>query len=75
MNDHVIRLTSVTYAIRAQKLLDKHGFYSTVKKLPVGKNTQGCGYGIKVSGNLNTILNMLSSAGIRVLEVLGGDGA
>lgn len=69
MHRHVIRLTSVTYAIRAQKLLEQHGIRSYVKKLTNSMSVHGCGYGLEIIGDPDTAVQIIESAGIRIVEV------
>lgn len=69
MNKYVIRLTSVTYAIRAQKLLEQRGFRVYLKKLTSGFSAHGCGYGIVITGDINLANQIISAAGITILEV------
>lgn len=72
LSKHIIRLTSVTYAIRAQKLLEQRGIRAYIKKLVKSLSIHGCGYGLEISGDLNTVIQILSSAGIRIVEVVEG---
>ena len=69
MNRYIIRLTSVTYAIRAQRLLEQKGIHSYVRKLPHSLHVRGCGYGLALSGSVEAATQVLSAAGIRIVEV------
>lgn len=69
MKRQIIRLTSVTYAMRAQKLLAQHGILSHVRKLAIHLNITGCGYGLEVVGDVRLAVQILSAAGIRVVQV------
>lgn len=73
MNQHVIRLTSVTYAARAQKLLEQRGIRSHVKKVVKNMSVHGCGYGVEVSGEPGQAVRVLEDAGIRIVEVTPSD--
>ena len=73
MNRHVIRLTSVTYAIRAQKMLEQRGVRSYIKKLVKNMSVHGCGYGLEISGDLNLAVQIITAAGIRIVEVIEGE--
>lgn len=73
MNRHLIRLTSVTYAIRAQKLLEARGIRAYVKKLTKSLNIQGCGYGLEITGNLQEAVKIITDAGIRIVEIAEGN--
>lgn len=70
MGKHVIRLTSVTYAIRAQKLLEQRGIRSYIKKLTRSLSVHGCGYGVEIVGDLSVAVEIISTAGIRIVEVM-----
>lgn len=71
MNKTIIRLTSVTYAIRAQKLLEQQGIRANVKKILQGRMPGGCGYGVDVpTSALAAAQQALASAGIRVVELM-----
>ena len=66
----IIRLTSVTYAIRAQKLLERQGMRSYIKKLASNMSEHGCGYGLEVDANqLQQALEEITKAGIRVVAI------
>ena len=73
MNKSILRLASVTYAIRAQKILEQRGIRSGIKKILQGQTPGGCGYGLELDGaHLQAAQQELSSAGIRILELLRG---
>jgi len=64
----LIRLTSVTYAIRAQKLLEGQGIRSTIKKFARSLQVDGCGYGIEIDKmDLDKAAEILKAAKIRVV--------
>lgn len=69
----IIRLTSVTYAIRAQKVLEQHGIRSHVRKLVKNLQVSGCGYGLEVVGDIHLAARLISEAGIRIVEVVRED--
>lgn len=69
MNRHVIRLTSVTYAIRAQKLLEQRGIRSYIRKLTQSLGVYGCGYGLEIAGDLDSAVRIIEAAGIRIVEI------
>lgn len=70
MNRAVIRLSSVTYAIRAQRILEQHGIRSYVKRVTRSLQTTGCGYGLEINGDVGAAHTLLERSGIRVLEIL-----
>ena len=68
MQKALIRLTSVTYAIRAQKLLERHGMRVTIKKFARSLQVNGCGYGIEINQtDLGKAADILNEAGIRTV--------
>ena len=60
---------SITWAIRAQKLLEEQGFASTMRKVSNIGPGKGCGYGLDVQGDLSEALRLLDSHGIRIVDV------
>lgn len=70
MQKAIIRLSSVTYAIRAQKMLEQRGIRATVKKISRSMQVSGCGYGIEVGSNsLEEAKEIVLSAGIRIIGI------
>jgi len=68
----VIRLSSVTYAIRAQKLLEQQGIRSYVKRVTSTTQANGCGYGLEINGNLEAAQRIITASGIRIVEIMTG---
>lgn len=65
---HLIGMTSITYAVKAQKLLRSKGVQ--VKIVPTPKNVgSGCGYSLETSGDVSEVLRILSENGIKYKEV------
>jgi len=65
VSNEVIRLSSVTYAIRAQKVLEQKGIRSYVKR--VADQNNGCGYGLEIQGDVHTASRLISESGIRIV--------
>ena len=64
MNKTTITLSSVTYAIKMQKLLNREGIKSELVKVSDEKN-KGCTHGIKIDqNNLFSAVNLLRQRGI-----------
>lgn len=61
--------SSVTYAIKAQKLLARYRIYTTLTRSPSVTAVRGCGYGLKMSDVTREVeaLSLLSGSGISVL--------
>lgn len=64
MPTYLIALTSITYAIKAQNLLKSLGYYCEIQRTPKNLAT-GCGYSIRVKGNLSNIFQILDKALIK----------
>jgi hypothetical protein len=71
LNRTTIRLTSVTYALRGQKLLEQQGIRSQVKKMVKSTKVQGCGYGLEIMGEGERAVQILQDAGIRIIDAMG----
>lgn len=69
MDRRTIRLTSVTYAMRAQKLLERQGIRAYVRKIVKSLSVHGCGYGVQVVGDAEAAARLLTAAGIRVVAI------
>lgn len=64
----LIGMTSITYAVKAQKLLKSKGVQ--VKIIPTPKNVgSGCGYSLETNEDTSLILRILSENGIKYKEV------
>lgn len=66
--DWILVLSSVTYALEAQELLEKKQIRSALTRSAAIRRVRGCGYGLRV-GNADRAQaeNLLREAGIRVL--------
>lgn len=64
MQMYLIALTSITYAIKAQNLLKSLGYYCEIQRTPKTLGT-GCGYSIRVKGDLLAVLKILEQASIK----------
>lgn len=64
----IISLTSVTYALKAQKILEQNSIKTHLSKTTEYKFKQGCGYILKIHGNLEKAVNILKSNNIKVLD-------
>lgn len=64
----LIGMTSITYAVKAQKLLGKKGI--RVRIVPTPKNVgSGCGYSLETDGNADRITRILAENGIKFKSV------
>lgn len=67
--EHIFILSSVTYALKGKKLLEKSGINTALVKAENIKELRGCGYGIKVTKeNAEKAEKILLSHGIRIIS-------
>lgn len=60
MKTYLIALTSITFALRAQSLLIAEGYICEVERTPKSL-VRGCGYSIKIKGDIKKILEILQA--------------
>ena len=67
----ILVLSSVTYAMKAERLLASAGIYSSPIKTGEVVKVRGCGYGLKISGNGNCdrAKMIIENNGIKILGV------
>lgn len=65
---YLIALNSITYALKAENILKEQGFYCVVQRTP--KNfSSGCGYSIRVKGNIDIIIKILERNNIQIKAI------
>ncbi len=65
---HVIVLSSITYALKAQELLKNNGIYANITRSKAVRNVRGCGYGISFDSLLLDKVNeLLAQTGIPIV--------
>ncbi|MBP1559421.1 MAG: DUF3343 domain-containing protein [Oscillospiraceae bacterium] len=69
MSKPVLLVNSVTFAVKGQDLLKKHGIPSRIVRNADFKAVGGCGYGIMPFGDPQTARNILARGGVKVLGV------
>lgn len=67
----VLVVRSVTSAMKGQKLLEQNGISAYVERNTAPNSRQGCGYGLKIRGDV-AAAGILSAAGIKVSEIQRG---
>ena len=60
----LIALSSITYAMKAKRLLNNMGYYCEIEKTPKTLSS-GCGYSISVKDDSDIITSILSKNGIQ----------
>lgn len=66
----IIKLTSVTYAIKARDILKSKGIKSIVQKNPNPDKGEGCGYILVVQNAPEDTVNTLKFYGIDIKEAV-----
>ncbi len=66
---YLISMTSITYAIKAQNLLNSKGYRCDVVSTPKNVGT-GCGYSISVREDPKLIVRILNENGIKYKEII-----
>lgn len=65
----LIAVSSITYAMKAKKLLNGMGYYCEIEKTP--KNlSSGCGYSLRVKENSDIITGILKNNGIEYKAIM-----
>lgn len=71
MGKPMLVVSSITYAMRGQKILENHGIPSSIERDIKALAKYGCGYGLRVSvGSDQTAKDILTKGGIKVLAVI-----
>ncbi len=65
--DNLIRLSSVTSAMKARDILKKHGIYSKVQRIPAKKGQGACSYGVLLKNNIEKAVGILNDNNIKIL--------
>lgn len=64
---YLVAVTSITYAAKGQNLLQGYGYSCDIQRTP--KNfSSGCGYCLKVKGDINRITAILKNGGVRIKD-------
>ena len=64
---NVIIVSSVTYAMKGQSALSKHGISSALTRAEGVRSVKGCGYGLRIYGDIGEAALILKRSGIRIL--------
>lgn len=67
MNNELILLPSVTYAMKAKSILDKYKIRSYIQRTPRNTPIKSCGYCLFVPEKTDEAEKLLRKSGVRVL--------
>ncbi len=73
MDGPIFIVNSVTYAMRAEKVLQKFGITSKILRSSKYQTSSGCGYAVKVNCPEETAADIFNRAGIKVVSVVEED--
>lgn len=65
----IIKLNSVTYALKAKEVLRKNGISSKISKNPNPKKGEGCGYILSVNNASKNVLRILETNRVETVDV------
>ena len=74
MEQPLIVLSSITYAMKSKDLLLQHGIRAYVERTPRGLANHSCGYSIYVANHTDEAEQILKENGIRILGRAERDG-
>lgn len=66
----IVKLNSVTYALKANTVLQRKNIKSVVKKNPNPKKGEGCGYLLIVPNAPNNTVEFLKENGVDIKEAV-----
>lgn len=70
--DTVIVLTSMTYAYKAQEILNRYGIKNFLTRNAQTSRIRGCGYGLIIDGNQSGyVQKLLLENGIKIAGITG----
>ena len=70
--DTVIVLTSMTYAYKAQEILNRQGINNSLTRNAQTVRIRGCGYGLKIDDSQSGyVQKLLSENGIKIAGITG----
>lgn len=71
----VLVFSSVTYALKAQRVIAGAGINAELIRTARIREIKGCGYGVRVAdSDLRTASGEVAEEGIKVLTVINNDG-
>ena len=67
MKKELILLPSVTYAMKAKNILDRHDVRAYIQRTPKNTGIRSCGYCLFVPGRVDEAEKILRANGVRIL--------
>lgn len=73
MEDNLIMLSSVTFAMKSRDILRKNNINSTLVRTPIHLKNRSCGYSLYIPKYLDNAVEILRSRGISILGTAAVD--
>lgn len=70
MNKLIIKVGSVTFALKAKDILQNRGIKSQIKKTANPSKGEGCGYSVVVPDGTDSVVGILRLSGIEILDTV-----
>lgn len=71
MSYNILIFSSITYALKAQGIIEKEGIKTKLEKLKKGKSLHGCGYGLKIrNSDIIGAKNAVEKERIKIIDIL-----
>ncbi|MBQ7504126.1 MAG: DUF3343 domain-containing protein [Ruminococcus sp.] len=64
--DNLVKLSSLTSALRAKDILKYHGIFSKVTRIPSSSGKGNCSYGLKINNKIQEAVSILRENNIKV---------
>ncbi|MCH5303328.1 MAG: DUF3343 domain-containing protein [Ruminococcus sp.] len=65
--DNLVKLNSVTQAMRARDILRSNGIKANIQRIPAGKGEHSCSYGLSINNNnISRAVEILRKNNIKV---------
>lgn len=75
MNTRIATLKTLNICIKAQKVLEQHGYIAKIVSIDPALTRFGCAYGIEFYSQIEReVLSILKRNGIRPSQILSGGG-
>lgn len=70
LNKLIVKVGSVTYALKAKDILQNRGIASQIKKTANPSKGEGCGYSVIIPDAGDSVIGILRLSGIEILDTV-----
>ena len=75
MDKTIFNMGTITNAMRAKSILDRHGYRCTVSRMTNRTQREGCGYSVLFKGGATQAEQLLAQSGLRIRGLRRADGS